>query len=100
MLVGCVFTRQIWFQLLHRFGLASLAPQPNETSFDIWWAKADRFVFGGGGEREREQHRNDCVFNGSSPCVEAVMVMIREEAQLWSMAGAKGLSLCHASGIG
>jgi len=36
LLVGCVFARQFWFDLLRQVGLAVLAPQPCDTSFDEW----------------------------------------------------------------
>uniref|UniRef100_K3XPF3 Uncharacterized protein n=1 Tax=Setaria italica TaxID=4555 RepID=K3XPF3_SETIT len=38
------------------------------------------------------KHRNDCVFNGASPRLSTVLNLAREEALLWSLAGAKGLS--------
>jgi hypothetical protein len=37
--------------------------------------------------------RNDCVFNGVPPRVSRVLGMARDEAWVWCMAGAKGLSL-------
>jgi hypothetical protein len=37
------------------------------------------------------EHRNDCVFNGASPSVAAMISMARMEVHLWSLAGAKGL---------
>jgi len=46
LLVGCVFARQFWFDLLRQVGLAVLAPQPCDTSFDEWWSKADQSVTG------------------------------------------------------
>jgi hypothetical protein len=42
--------------------------------------------------------RNSCVFNGAVPSVPAALLVAREEALLWSMAGAKGLSLLQAIG--
>jgi hypothetical protein len=41
LLVGCVFSRDFWFSLLSHFGVASLAPQPSDQSFDEWWRKVD-----------------------------------------------------------
>ena len=38
-------------------------------------------------------HRNDCVFNGATPRLSMALNLAREEALLWSIAGAKGLSL-------
>ena len=39
------------------------------------------------------RHRNDCVFNGASPRVDTALILAKEDAQLWSMAGARGLPL-------
>jgi Zn-dependent M16 (insulinase) family peptidase len=44
------------------------------------------------------RHRNSCVFNGVAPSVPAVLEMAKEEALLWTMAGAKGLSMLLAIG--
>jgi hypothetical protein len=38
------------------------------------------------------------VFNDVSPSVLAVLQMAREEALLWTVAGAKGLSMLQAVG--
>jgi hypothetical protein len=38
------------------------------------------------------KHRNVCVFDGISPTVPRIILDIRNEATLWCMAGAKGLS--------
>ena len=37
------------------------------------------------------KHRNDCVFNGARPSVNALLTKIKEEASLWASAGALGL---------
>ena len=37
------------------------------------------------------KHRNACVFEGASPNVNALVQEIRDEANLWCMAEAKGL---------
>jgi hypothetical protein len=36
------------------------------------------------------------VFYGLAPCVAAALMAAREEAPLWLVAGARGLSLLHA----
>jgi hypothetical protein len=38
-LVGCVFAKQVWFQMLSKVGLSALAPQATDTSFEDWWIK-------------------------------------------------------------
>jgi hypothetical protein len=88
------------------FGFASLGPQPSDQSFDEWWRKVDNAASGDLRKGLNSlvilrswsiwRHRNDCVFNGASPNVN--MVLAREEAHWWSMAGAKGISLLPAGG--
>jgi len=43
--------------------------------------------------------RNDCVFNGAAPSIPVALARAREEAHLWSLAGAKGLPLDTASAV-
>jgi hypothetical protein len=43
------------------------------------------------------KHRNRCVFDGLAPCVSAALLAVREEALLWTVAGARGLSLLQAT---
>lgn len=38
------------------------------------------------------KHRNDCVFESSSPSVQRIIQDMTDEAKMWCMAGAKGLS--------
>lgn len=40
LLVGCVFTRQVWTLLFHPLKLEALIPSPFEARFHIWWRKA------------------------------------------------------------
>jgi hypothetical protein len=71
LLIGCVFARQFWFELLQIVGLATLAPQPDDPSFDAWWDKAVLTVSGDTrkglnsliilGAWTIWKHRNDCV---------------------------------------
>jgi nuclear pore complex protein Nup210 len=39
------------------------------------------------------KHRNDCVFNGAQPYINNVINKIKEEAVLWTRAGAQGLRM-------
>ena len=38
------------------------------------------------------QHHNYCVFDGGTPALARVISEFREEAHLWSVAGARGVS--------
>lgn len=96
--------------LLRWFGLSTLTPQPQDISFDDWWEKAEASV---AGELRKGlnsliilgawsvwRHRNDCVFNGTVPNVATTVILAMDEAQLWSLAGARDLSLLSAMGEG
>jgi hypothetical protein len=42
------------------------------------------------------KYRNQCVFDGLAPCVSAALLAAREDALLWTVAGARGMSLLQA----
>jgi hypothetical protein len=109
LLVLCVFTRQIWASLLQPVGMLELVPQLTDEAFEDWWRTSSLRV------QEEEQrkgfnslvvlgvwviwkHRNLCVFDGTAPSVSAALLVAREEALLWTMARATGLSLLQAMG--
>jgi hypothetical protein len=74
-----------------------------DSSFDAWWDKAVLTVSGDAqkglnsliilGAWTIWKHRNDCVFDGAAPRLSTALNLAREEALLWSIAGAKELSL-------
>jgi len=102
LLVSCVFARQLWFNLLLRFGLQELAPNLEDEKFDDWWATASRRVTGlvlKGlnsiiilGAWNLWNHRNRCVFDGASPSISNIISSTCVDMHQWSMAGAKGVS--------
>jgi hypothetical protein len=108
LLVSCVFTRQVWAGLFREVGLQELIPQQTEDAFEAWWHLSRQRVQG---EVRRGfnslvilgawiiwKHRNQCVFRGSAPNVAAALLAAREEALLWTLVGARGLSFIQALG--
>jgi hypothetical protein len=45
------------------------------------------------------KHRNGCVFSGLQPSVEGAFCMARDEALLWTVAGAKSLSMLQSVAV-
>ncbi|WVZ52340.1 hypothetical protein U9M48_003412 [Paspalum notatum var. saurae] len=92
-LVGCVFSRQVWTSLLH-----SLTPSVADTRFFSWWARSSALV----PKEVRKalntlfilvawelwKFRNSCVFEGCQLCVQWVIQRIKEEGLLWCKVGA------------
>jgi hypothetical protein len=87
-----VFVRQFWFVALQGYGLAALAPQPTDYSFDVWW---DKTVLAASGDVREGlnslimsgtwtiwKHQNDCVINGATPNLSTAPTLAREEALL------------------
>lgn len=44
LLVGCSFSREIWFRLLQKIGAGALAPTANELSLASWWSCARKQI--------------------------------------------------------
>ena len=101
LLVGCVFARQVWAQVLQQFGLLHLAPQPAVDRFLGWWkrssAAAPKEVRKGFNSLiilvawEIWKHQNSCVFDNGQPSVQDVLRSISAEGSLWCSAGASKL---------
>jgi len=102
LLVSCVFTRQFWFIILQSFGLQAVAPQMNDQFFVEWWNGASSRLSGQVkkgfnsiiilGAWSVWKHRNHCIFDGGAPALPWVISEFKEEAQCWSVAGARGVS--------
>jgi hypothetical protein len=108
LLTSCVFAKQVWSGLLQLVGMLAQMPQLHDELFEDWWRNASLRV---PGQLKKGfdslvvlgtwviwKHRNSCVFNGVAPSVLAVLEMVKEEALLWTMAGAKGLSMLQVIG--
>jgi hypothetical protein len=106
LLVGCSFACLFWFELFRPFGLQGFIPGQDIEDFNVWWcsnsARLDGLSKKGFdslvalGAWMLWKHRNGVVFNGSSPSVVVAVRLAREEALLWSLAGAKGVSFLQA----
>lgn len=106
LLVSCVFSRAVWFQMMKSVGLQHLAPNPACSSFEDWWEGVAAFSAGLVNTGLHKglnsliiigawaiwNHRNSCVFNGVQPSQSMVINWVKEEAHLWYRAGARDLS--------
>jgi hypothetical protein len=80
-----VFSRQFWFLLLQRIGLAALSPQPSDMIFQEWWRVAagqvnDTIKKGLNtlinlGTWTLWRHGNKCIFYGKSPRLFRALIM-------------------------
>jgi hypothetical protein len=100
-LVSCVFARDVWFKVLGRIGLQHLAPKAGDKVFQDWWQQAEGRVLKTHKKGFNStvilvtwwilKHRNACVFDVASPNISTLMHNIKEDANLWGMAGASSL---------
>ncbi|KAF8669944.1 hypothetical protein HU200_051126 [Digitaria exilis] len=44
LLTGCVFSRELWFRLLHHVGAKSLTPTTDELSLTSWWTRVRKLI--------------------------------------------------------
>ncbi|WVZ57357.1 hypothetical protein U9M48_007751 [Paspalum notatum var. saurae] len=101
LLISCVFAREVWTAILSKLGLAFIAPQPGCTGFTCWWRQSVKRV----GKDMRKglnsliilvawqiwKHRNSCVFEGTRPCVQSIVLAVVVEGSAWCLAGASAL---------
>ena len=97
-LVGCVFTRQIWSLILQPLHLSDLTPSVSETRFSLWWKRALSAVPKGIRKGlnsliilvswEVWKHRNSCVFENARPNISLLLQTVSDEINIWGMAGA------------
>jgi len=100
-LIACVFSRQVWTFILQSLGLVGIIPSAMDGRFTSWWASSSKRV-----PKEMRKglnslvilvawviwkERNSCVFEGSQPNVQKVLLSVRDEGLLWCMAGASKL---------
>jgi hypothetical protein len=110
LLVACVFSRQFWFTMLQQVDLHMLALQLNDHFFDSWWERTSEAASGLKKEGINSliilgswtlwNHRNRCVFVGEAPSMTRALMLVAEDHKIWSLAGARGLNLLTAPGLG
>ena len=106
LLISCVFSRQMWFNLLHGLGLQALAPGLDDKVFDDLWDNLSNKLSGQVrkgvnslvtlGAWNLWNHRNRCVFDGAVPNLNSLLSATREDLHQWSIAGARGVSFLLA----
>ena len=100
LMLQCPFARQTWHEILA--WLRMTAPTPDQArALTEWWQhakqKTPKQLRKGLGSITLLtpwmlcKHRNDCVFEGARPSVQALVDKIKAEATLWALAGVQGL---------
>jgi len=107
LLSACVFARQFWNEWFSVFGLQELTPQAVNVDFYAWWQQSSDQLHTSLqqgfntlvvlGTWSIWKTRNDVVFNGAAPRINRALLLAREEAEFWMLAGAKGLSAMVAT---
>lgn len=95
LLVQCVFSREVWFKALRKYGWQSLAPGQND-SFILWWLRArkavskvrrkafDSFIVLVGWHLWLE--RNARTFRNVTASVSSVLSSIAQATEQWCLA--------------
>ena len=91
LLVSCVFSYQMWFNVLQGLGLHALAPGPDDLIFDDWWDNVSDRVSGQVqkgvnsvvilGAWNLWNQRNRCVFDGADPDLSNIISNTKEDLQ-------------------
>jgi hypothetical protein len=100
LLLQCPLARQAWYEILAWLRMTTRPPD-QEASLMDWWqhAKANTAKPMRKGLASITllipwmiwKHRNECIFDGAQPSALTLISKIKEEAELWARAGAKGL---------
>ncbi|PNT67152.1 hypothetical protein BRADI_3g21502v3, partial [Brachypodium distachyon] len=101
LMLGCVFSRQVWAVILKRWGKSEWIPSQDSLPADRW---STRLVPSSKWHDLSTgiilvwwtiwKHRNAIVFDGARPDVASVTHLIEAEGRLWWKAGLfKGLGL-------
>jgi hypothetical protein len=103
LLVGCSFSRELWFALFRRWGWENRVPAGDELCLADWWTTARRRL-PKEGKKTLDSilvltcwmiwlERNARTFNRNSRSVPALLSMVLDEMASWSSAGYRSLSL-------
>jgi hypothetical protein len=100
LVLECPFSRQVWHEVLSWLRM-TCSPPAYEASLHEWWITARQntpAMLRKGLDSATLlvpwmiwKHRNACVFERARPSTSALLAHIKDEAQAWAMAGARGL---------
>lgn len=101
LLTSCVFTRQLWYNILSSFGLGQLTPGPEETMFADWWREVGNWVHKSFRKGVNSAiilgawclwlHRSIVIFDGEFPNIGKAQRSFLDVLALWVLDGAKHL---------
>jgi hypothetical protein len=83
LIIGCPFARQVWHEIIC-LAAPQHAPKPMRKGMASMALLIPWMVW---------KQQNGCIFDGAQPSVSARVALIKEEARLWSRAGALGLRM-------
>jgi hypothetical protein len=96
-LVGCVFARSYRFRLLGQVNLQDFTPQVHEENTMLSWKRCSDQLQGIARKGLNSlislglwilwNHRNACVFDGLSLCLNVAIKRTEEERDLWVLGG-------------
>ena len=89
-------------RFLSCFGIQAVTPLPKDVDFFLWWQQAGDRISAGAlpgfntlvvlGAWSIWRTRDDAVFDRIAPSVDRALLLAQDKAELWMLAGAKGLS--------
>ena len=109
LLVGCPFSREIWFKVLRWLGWEMVAPSTHTTNLSDWWLAARKDVPKNGRNGFDSmvvlvcwlfwKERNNRTFDRRVRTIQDVVLKVADEIVLWVQAGFRHLDMV-ASALG